>query len=172
MGSCQSTEKNGILLVVFRNLQLLFCLHFFACTQCRIVVFWLSFLEVRTENLKFRTDLQNQVIDGWSVTHRWLFTKANSSIPCMLLNGILKSWLSPRETLQSHVQVGLSHLRARKQGISLCPTGDIPDIRISRSWYIKGSLSSGKATPAISLLIQGYPWTTRHVTYPRISMYK
>ena len=118
MGSCQSTEKNGILLVVFRNLQLLFCLHFFACTQCRIVVFWLSFLEVRTENLKFRTDLQNQVIDGWSVTHRWLFTKANSSIPCMLLNGILKSWLSPRETLQSHVQVGLSHLRARKQGIS------------------------------------------------------
>ena len=28
----------------------------------------MDFEKVRTDNLKFRTDLRNQVMDGWSVT--------------------------------------------------------------------------------------------------------
>ena len=35
--------------------------------------------KVRTKNLKFRTDLPDQVIYGWSVTSRWLFAKKNCS---------------------------------------------------------------------------------------------
>ena len=35
--------------------------------------------KVRSENLKFRTDLRDQVMDGHSVTKRWLFTKTNCS---------------------------------------------------------------------------------------------
>ena len=32
-------------------------------------------LEVRTENLNFRTDLQEQVMDGWSVTQQMIVYK-------------------------------------------------------------------------------------------------
>ena len=53
---------------------------------CSLLIEQLIDLEkVRTENLKFRTDLQKRVMDGWSVTQQMIVYKdrlLNQSLSC------------------------------------------------------------------------------------------
>ena len=56
--------------------------------------------KVRTENLKFRTDLRDQVMDGWSVT-QWmivykgrLLKKSSNQKSKLVLSTLVTTWLS------------------------------------------------------------------------------
>ena len=75
----------------------IFTLHNF----CSMLIEQLIDLEkVRTENLKFRTDLRDQVMDGWSVT-QWmivykgrLLKKSSNQKSKLVLSTLVTTWLS------------------------------------------------------------------------------
>ena len=56
--------------------------------------------KVRTDNLKFRTDLQDQVMDGWSLTQEMivykgrLLKKSSNRKLKLVLSTLITSWLS------------------------------------------------------------------------------
>ena len=57
-------------------------------------------IEVRTDNLKFRTDLRDHVMDGWSVTQSMnvykgrLLKKSSNRKSKLVLSTLVTAWLS------------------------------------------------------------------------------
>ena len=64
---CLNTNLSWIHLIAFY----IFELKYFHFTQFLLIAHQqlIDLEKVKTQNLKFRTDLQDQVMDGWSVTH-------------------------------------------------------------------------------------------------------
>ena len=56
--------------------------------------------KVRTENVKFRTDLRNRVMDGWSVTEKMIVYKgislniSSSRKSKLVLSTLVTAWLA------------------------------------------------------------------------------
>ena len=74
-----------------------FTLHNF----CSMLIKQLIYLEkVRTDNLKFGTDLRDQVMDGWSVTQQMhvckgrLLKKSSNQKLKLILSTLITTWLS------------------------------------------------------------------------------
>ena len=68
----------------------------------------IDFEKVRTDNLKFRTELRDRVMDGWSVTH---LNTVDDCLPSQIAKKFFKSKIEARP-------VNAGHYMAFKHSIS------------------------------------------------------